>query len=196
MQIILLERIENLGSIGEEVTVKNGYARNFLLPKGKALIANARNRAKFEAEREAIEARNERLLAEARDVSEKIDGASFVMLRQAGDTGQLYGSVTARDVSDAAKEAGYPVERRFVVLNQPIKTIGLHEVTVKVHADVAVTVTVNVARTQDEAERQASGEDIVESLRTEQADYDRELAAELEEANAEAAAQRAGGEDD
>ena len=196
MQIILLERIENLGSIGEEVTVKNGYARNFLLPKGKALIANARNRAKFEAERDAIEARNERLMEEARGLSEKIDGATFVMLRQAGDTGQLYGSVTARDVADAAKEAGYPVERRFVVLNQPIKTIGLHPVTVKVHADVAVTVTANVARTQDEAERQASGENIVESLRTEQADYDREQAAELEAANAEAAAERGGGEDD
>ncbi len=196
MQIILLERIENLGSIGEEVTVKNGYARNFLLPKGKALIASARNRAKFEAERDAIEARNERLMEEARGLSEKIDGATFVMLRQAGDTGQLYGSVTARDVADAAKEAGYPVERRFVVLNQPIKTIGLHPVTVKVHADVAVTVTANVARTQDEAERQASGENIVESLRTEQADYDREQAAELEAANAEAAAERGGGEDD
>jgi large subunit ribosomal protein L9 len=196
MQIILLERIENLGIIGEEVSVKNGYARNFLLPKGKALIANARNRAKFEAERDAIEARNERLLAEARELGGRIDGASFVMLRQAGDTGQLYGSVTARDVADAAREAGYPVERRYVVLNKPIKAIGLHEVTVKVHADVAVTVTANVARSRDEAERQAAGENVIEALRNEQADFDREQAAELEEANAEAAAERAGGEDE
>jgi large subunit ribosomal protein L9 len=196
MQIILLERIENLGTIGEEVSVKNGYARNFLLPKGKALIANARNRAKFEAEREAIEARNERLLTEARELGARIDGASFIMLRQAGDTGQLYGSVTARDVADAAREAGYPVERRYVVLNKPIKAIGLHEVTVKVHADVAVTVTANVARSRDEAERQAAGENVIEALRNEQADFDREQAAELEEANADAAAERAGGDDE
>lgn len=196
MQIILLERIENLGTMGEEVSVKNGYARNFLLPKGKALIANARNRARFEAERDAIEARNEKLVEDAKSLGEKIAGATFVMLRQAGDTGQLYGSVSARDVAAAAKEAGYPVERRYVDLNLPIKTIGLHKVTVKVHAEVAVTITANVARSADEAERQAAGENIVESLRTEQAEIDSEQSSAIAEANAEAAEERAPADDE
>lgn len=145
MQIILLERVENLGGLGDEVSVKNGFARNFLLPKGKALIANAQNRARFEAEREAIEKRN----AEARDAASSagtnLDGETFVLIRQSGATGQLYGSVNARDIVEVAGEAGHKIKREQVRLNAPIKTLGLHEVGIRLHAEVRVEITVNVA---------------------------------------------------
>lgn len=185
MQIILLERVENLGGLGDEVSVKNGFARNFLLPKGKALIANAQNRARFEAEREAIEKRN----ADARDAASsagtKLDGATFVLLRQSGATGQLYGSVNARDIVEIAGEAGHKIKREQVRLNAPIKTIGLHEVGIRLHAEVRVEITVNVARSTDEAERQAAGENIIETLQAEQEAADTEQASEMAEAAAE-----------
>ena len=189
MQVILLERIENLGAIGDEVKVKNGFARNFLLPQGKALMANERNRARFEREREAIEARNAEARAAAENESQKLDGAIFVLIRQAGDTGHLYGSVTARDIADAAEAAGYSVPRSGVRLDKPIKSIGMFDVRVRLHAEVAVTVQANVARSQDEADRQAKGEDIVASLQAAQQAVADEQAGELAEAAADRAAE-------
>ena len=185
MQIILLERVENLGGLGDEVSVKNGFARNFLLPQGKALIANAQNRARFEAEREAIEKRN----AEARDTASsagtKLDGETFVLIRQSGATGQLYGSVNARDIVEIAGEAGHKIKREQVRLNAPIKTLGLHEVCIRLHAEVRVEITVNVARSEDEAERQAAGENIIETLQAEEQAAADEQASEMAEAAAE-----------
>jgi large subunit ribosomal protein L9 len=185
MQVILLERVENLGSLGDEVSVKNGFARNFLLPKGKALIANTQNRARFEAEREALEKRN----ADARDAAntagESLDGHSFVLIRQSGATGQLYGSVAARDIVEAAAEAGHSVKREQVRLNAPIKTLGLHTVGIRLHAEVRIEITVNVARSEEEAERQAAGEDVIESLQAEQHAAAQEQASEMAEAAAE-----------
>ena len=189
MQVILLERVENLGSIGDEVKVRNGFARNYLLPQGKALMANERNRARFERERDAIEARNAEARAAAENESQKLDGAIFVLIRQAGDTGHLYGSVTARDIADAAEAAGYNVPRSGVRLDKPIKEIGMYDVAVRLHAEVSVTVQANVARSQDEADRQAKGEDIVASLQAAQQAVAEEQAGELAEAAAERAAE-------
>ncbi len=185
MQVILLERIERLGKIGDEVRVKNGFARNFLIPQGKALIANDRNRKRFEVEREAIEARNAAARDAAKTDAEKLEGTTFVLIRQAGDTGQLYGSVSARDVSDAAEEAGHKIPRNAVRLDKPIKSIGLFDVSVRLHAEVAVKVQVNVARSEEEAERQAKGENIVEALQAANAAFAEEQAGELAEAAAE-----------
>ncbi len=185
MQVILLERVENLGSLGEEVSVKNGFARNFLLPKGKALIANAQNRARFEAERDAIEKRN----AEARDAAsatgQNLEGQTFVLIRQSGATGQLYGSVNARDIVEIAGENGHKIKREQVRLNAPIKTLGLHEVGIRLHADVRVEITLNVARSEDEAERQAAGENIIETLAAETQEAAEEQASEMAEAASE-----------
>nr|WP_321362253.1 50S ribosomal protein L9 [uncultured Hyphomonas sp.] len=189
MQVILLERVENLGAIGDEVKVKNGFARNFLLPQGKALMANERNRARFERERDAIEARNAEARAAAETESQKLDGAIFVLIRQAGDTGHLYGSVTARDIADAAEAAGYSVPRSGVRLDKPIKEIGLYDISVRLHAEVAITVQANIARSNDEADRQAKGEDIVASLQAANQAQDDEQAGELAEAAAERAAE-------
>ena len=174
MKVVLLERVENLGAIGDVVTVKDGFARNFLLPRDKALRATSANLKVFEAQRAQIEARNEKAKAEAGKAGEKLDGSSYVLIRQAGESGQLYGSVTARDIADAIQAEGGKVERSQVVLNLPIKTLGVHEVQVRLHAEVTVTVKVNVARSADEAERQARGEDVIRS----QFDEERELAAE------------------
>lgn len=185
MQVILLERIERLGTIGDEVKVKNGFARNFLIPQGKALLATDKNRARFEAEREAIEARNAEARSAAEAEAKKLEGASFVLIRQAGDTGQLYGSVTARDIAAAAEEAGYKVARSGIRLDRPIKAIGLYDVTIRLHAEVSVTVQANVARSTDEAERQAKGEDIVASLQAAQQAVAEEQAGELAEASTE-----------
>ncbi len=193
MHVILLERIERLGKIGDEVRVKNGFARNFLIPQGKALIANDRNRKRFEHERVAIEARNAAAREAAQTDAEKLEGASFILIRQAGETGQLYGSVSARDVADAAAEAGYDVPRASVRLDKPIKSIGLFEVSIRLHAEVSVKVQVNVARSPEEAERQARGENIAEALQAANAAFAAEQASEL----AEAAAERdPAGEDD
>lgn len=185
MQVILLERIERLGKIGEEVAVKNGFARNFLIPQGKALIANDRNRKRFEAEREAIEARNAAARELAQSDAEKLEGAAFVLIRQAGETGQLYGSVSARDVADAAEAAGHKVPRTGVRLDKPIKSIGLFDVAIRLHADVKVTVQVNVARSPEEAERQAKGENVIEALQAANQALLDEQAGELAAAAAE-----------
>jgi len=161
MQVILLERVENLGGIGDEVKVRQGFARNFLLPQKKALRATEENRKKFEGQRAEIEARNADARAAAQAAAGKIDGKAYILIRQAGEGGQLYGSVSARDVAEAILAEGAQVARNAVVLDKPIKTIGLHQVRVKPHPEVAVSITVNVARSADEAERQAKGEDVV-----------------------------------
>ena len=175
MDVILLERIGKLGNLGDIVQVKDGYARNFLLPQGKALRASKANKEKFEAERAAIEALNAEKAAAAATDSEKLDGQSFVLIRQAGESGQLYGSVSPRDIAEAATEFGVAVSRTQVELDAPIKTIGLHEVRVVLHADVVSNITINVARSQDEAEAIARGESIMEE---DDGEYDALAAAE------------------
>jgi large subunit ribosomal protein L9 len=160
MQVILLERIGRLGQMGDVVTVKDGYARNCLLPQGKALRATEDNRKRFETERVHLEARNLELKKEAEGVSAKLDGKIYVAIRQAGDTGQLYGSVSPRDIADLITAGGISVDRRQIVLDKPIKELGLHALTVSLHPEVQVKVTVNVARSADEAERQARGENV------------------------------------
>jgi len=161
MQVILLERVEKLGQIGDEVKVKDGFARNYLLPKKKALRATEKNRAFFETQRAQLEARNLERKAEAEKIAKKLDGKSFVLLRQAGDRGQLYGSVSPRDIAEVITAGGFSVDRTQVPLDKAIKTIGLFPTSVVLHPEVRVSVTVNVARTEDEAERQARGEDVL-----------------------------------
>jgi large subunit ribosomal protein L9 len=163
MKVVLLERVENLGTIGDVVGVKDGFARNFLLPRHKALRATSANLKVFEAQKEQIVARNNATKAAAEKSASELDGTTYVIIRQAGDSGQLYGSVNARDVADAVAEAGGKVERNQIVLNTPIKTLGLHVITVRLHAEVSLTLTVNVARSADEAERQAAGENVIAS---------------------------------
>lgn len=160
MEVILLERIAKLGHMGEVVKVKDGYARNFLLPSGKALRANEANRKRFEAERSQLEARNNERKAEAAKIAETLDGKSFIVVRAAGETGQLYGSVAARDISELLVGEGFNVSRNQINLNTPIKAIGISEVAIALHPEVEVTVTFNVARSADEAGRQARGEDL------------------------------------
>lgn len=160
MKVILLERVGRLGSIGDEVNVKDGFARNFLLPQGKALRASEANRAKFESQRQVIEERNAERRSEAEKSAASLNGKTIVMVRQAGETGQLYGSVSARDIADALIADGAKIERNQVDLANPIKSVGLHEVAINLHAEVSVNVTVNVARSADEAERQDKGEDL------------------------------------
>jgi large subunit ribosomal protein L9 len=158
MEVILLERIARLGQMGDTVKVKDGFARNYLLPKGKALRANEANSKKFEGQRAQLEARNLERKSEAQEVADKLDGKTFVVVRSAGETGQLYGSVSTRDISDILTAEGFSVGRNQVELNQPIKTIGLTNVALALHPEVEVTITLNIARTADEAERQAAGE--------------------------------------
>lgn len=160
MEIILLERIRKLGQMGEIVTVKDGFARNYLIPQGKALRANEMNRQRFETERAQLEARNLEAKGEAEKVGEKLDGESFIAIRQAGDTGQLYGSVSSRDIADLITENGFHVERNQVLLDRPIKVLGVQTVTVSLHPEVEVSVDINVARSEEEAARQAKGEDV------------------------------------
>jgi large subunit ribosomal protein L9 len=160
MDVILLERITKLGQMGETVKVRDGYARNFLLPQGKALRANAANKTRFEAERVVLEARNLERKSEAEQIAEKLNGKTFVVVRSAGETGQLYGSVAARDVIQVLADNGFTIGRSQVDMNNPVKTIGLHDVPLALHAEVNVTVTFNVARSADEAERQLKGEDL------------------------------------
>jgi large subunit ribosomal protein L9 len=160
MEVILLERVGRLGQMGDVVKVRDGYARNFLLPQGKALRATEANRKTFESERVQLEARNLELKSEAEGVATRLEGQTFVSIRQAGDTGQLYGSVSTRDIAEAVSSGGFSVERRQVLLDKPIKALGLHEVRVALHPEVAVKVMINVARSADEAERQARGEDV------------------------------------
>ncbi len=161
MDIILLERVEKLGAIGDVVSVKPGYARNYLLPRGKALRATEANRRRFEADRARIEADNAARRAAAAKEAEGLEGISVVLIRQASQTGQLYGSVSARDIAEALVAAGHKVNRSQVVLDKPIKALGLHAVKVALHPEVAAGVTVNVARSPEEAELQATGVDVV-----------------------------------
>jgi large subunit ribosomal protein L9 len=176
MQVILLERVENLGGIGDEVKVRDGFARNYLLPQKKALRATDANRKAFETRRAEIEARNAEARSEAEKASGKIDGSSYVLIRQAGEAGQLYGSVSSRDIADEIAKTGAKVDRGAVVLDKAIKTIGLYDVRIRLHAEVYASVKVNVARSADEAERQARGENVIAS------------AVEADRARAEAAA--------
>ena len=160
MQVILLERVGRLGQIGEEVRVRDGFARNVLLPQGKALRATEANRAKFEGMKADLEARNLEKKSEAEGVAKKLDSHSVIVIRQAGEGGQLYGSVSTRDIANALGEDGFKVDRNQIVLNIPIKSIGLHKMPVELHGEVEVEVIVNVARNADEAARQARGEDL------------------------------------
>jgi large subunit ribosomal protein L9 len=160
MQVILLERIGRLGQMGDLVNVKDGYARNFLLPQKKALRATEENLKRFEKNRSQLEARNLELKKEAEAVAGKLQGQTFTAIRQAGDTGQLYGSVTTRDIVEIITAGGFSIDRRQVVLDKPIKTLGIHATRVALHPEVIVGVSLNVARTEDEAERQARGEDV------------------------------------
>ncbi|MGH7025148.1 MAG: 50S ribosomal protein L9 [Caulobacteraceae bacterium] len=171
MKVILLERVERLGSLGDVVSVKDGFARNFLLPRSKALRANSANMKVFDDMRVDIEERNAKARAASSKAGEKLDGASYVMIRQAGETGQLYGSVSGRDVADAVNAEGGKVDRAMVVLDRPIKTLGVHQVKVRLHPEVAITVKINIARSADEAERQAKGENVIAT----QFDADRAL---------------------
>ena len=164
MDVILLERIEKLGSIGDVVKVKNGYARNFLLPRGKALRANDANRKVFEANREKIEAHNAERRSAAESESKKVDGLKIQLIRQASNTGQLYGSVSARDLAEALEAAGHKVAKNQIVLDRPIKGIGVQEVKIALHPEVAVTIFVNVARSPEEAELQAQGKDVMAEM--------------------------------
>jgi len=160
MQVILLERIAKLGQMGETVKVRDGYARNFLLPQGKALRANEANKKRFETERATLEARNLERRSEAQKVADELNGKSFIMVRSAGETGQLYGSVAARDIVEALAAEGFNIGRNQVDLNTPIKAIGLHNVTLHLHSEVEISVELNVARSADEAARQAKGESL------------------------------------
>ena len=160
MQVILLERVAKLGQMGEVVRVKEGYARNFLLPQGKALRASEANIKSFENRKVQLEAQNAESKAEAQKIAEKLNGQTFVVIRSASDAGALYGSVTTRDAAEAATEAGFTLDRKQVVLNQPIKELGLHEVSVVLHPEVDATIVLNVARSAEEAELQAQGKSI------------------------------------
>ena len=168
MQVVLLERVEKLGQMGDVVKVKDGFARNFLLPQKKALRATKSNLAFFETQRAQLEARNLERKSEAQGVGGKLEGKTFVLLRQAGDRGQLYGSVSPRDIADIISAGGFSVARSQVPLDKPIKTIGMHPLTVVLHPEVRVHVTINVARTEDEAERQARGEDVLAEAQDEE----------------------------
>ena len=184
MKVILLERVEGWGTLGDVVNVKDGYARNFLLPRSKALRANAANLKVFEGQRADIEARNAKAKDAAGAAGEKLDGTSYILIRQAGESGQLYGSVAGRDVADAVNAEGGKVERAMVVLDKPIKALGLHAVKIRLHPEVTVTVTLNIARSQDEAERQARGEDVINAQFEEDRIADEQAQADLLEGGA------------
>jgi len=184
MKVILLERVERLGVLGDVVNVKDGFARNFLLPRSKALRANAANLKVFEGQRAEIEHRNANAREAAAKAGEGLDGTAYILIRQAGETGQLYGSVSGRDVADIVNAAGGKVDRAMVILDKPIKTLGVHEVKLKLHAEVTVTVKINIARSQDEAERQARGENVISSQFEEDARLDAEAAADMIEGGA------------
>ncbi|MGP0058854.1 MAG: 50S ribosomal protein L9 [Beijerinckiaceae bacterium] len=187
MEVILLERIAKLGQMGDRVRVKDGFARNYLLPGGKALRATEANKKRFEDQRVQLEARNLELKTEAAAVAEKLDGQSFIIIRQAGETGQLYGSVSTRDIAEAVTAAGFSVSRNQVALKSPIKAIGVHAIPIQLHPEVEVPITINVARSPEEAERQAKGEkiNVIEAASME--DLGLEVGAALAEAGGEEA---------
>jgi large subunit ribosomal protein L9 len=181
VDVILLERVENLGHMGQVVKVRPGYARNFLLPQKKALRATKDNLKYFESQRAQLEANNLERKAEAEQVAGKMTGLTVVMIRQAGETGQLYGSVSARDVADAVTESGFTVERSQVALDHPIKTLGLHKIKVSLHPEVSLQVTVNVALTQEEAAAQARGMSSAEIAAAADVEEEAEVEIEAEE---------------
>jgi large subunit ribosomal protein L9 len=185
MEVILLERIAKLGQMGDKVRVKDGFARNYLLPGGKALRATEANKKRFEDQRGQLEARNLELKTEATAVAEKLDGQRFIIIRQAGETGQLYGSVSTRDIAEAVTAAGFSLSRNQVALKLPIKAIGVHAIPIQLHPEVEVPITINVARSPEEAERQAKGEkiNVVEAATME--DLGLEVGAALAEAGGE-----------
>jgi large subunit ribosomal protein L9 len=189
MDVILLERIGKLGAMGEIVKVKDGYARNFLLPNAKALRATANNKAKFERDRVMLEAKNAATKALAETEAKAIEGKSFIIIRQAGESGQLYGSVSSRDIAEAAALAGSTVNRNHIHIASPIKSIGIYTVQVGLHPEVYVPVTVNVARSTDEAAAQARGDDLTATGATERAEARAAAEALFEEAQAEIAAE-------
>ena len=176
MQVILLERVAKLGQMGEVVNVKQGFARNYLLPQGKAMRASEANIKAFEGQKAQLETRNAESKAEAQKIADKLDGQTFVVIRSASDSGALYGSVTTRDAAEAATEAGFTVDRKSVVLREPIKDLGLHEVRVHLHPEVDATIRLNVARSAEEAELQASGKSIQDLAAEEDAAADFEIA--------------------
>jgi large subunit ribosomal protein L9 len=162
MEVILLERVAKLGQMGDVVRVKDGFARNFLLPQGKALRATKESRARFEGMKVQLEASNLKAKGEAEGIAGKLNGKSFIVTRQASETGQLYGSVSARDIAMLLGDGGFTVARNQIALNNPIKMVGLHKLAVALHPEVEVSITINVARNADEAERQARGEDVTQ----------------------------------
>ena len=170
MELILLERVEKLGSIGDVVNVKDGYARNYLLPNKKALRANESNRKVFEANRERLEQENAEKRTDAAKQGEKIDGAEIVLIRASSNSGQLYGSVNVRDIVAGLTEQGFTVDKKQIVMGSPIKTIGMFDVTVSLHPEVQVTVKANVARSTDEADQQAQGIDVIAAMFEEDAE--------------------------
>lgn len=179
MKVILLERVEGRGALGDVVTVKDGYARNYLLPRHKALRANSANLKIFDGQRADIEARNQKAKDAAAKAGDNLDGTSYILIRQAGETGQLYGSVSGRDVADIVNGAGGKLDRSMVVLDKPLKTLGVHPVKVRLHSEVVVTININIARSQDEAERQARGENVITSQYEEDRLADEEAAADM-----------------
>jgi large subunit ribosomal protein L9 len=184
MKVILLERVERLGALGDVVSVKDGFARNFLLPRSKALRANGANMKVFESRRADIEASNEKARDAAAKAGDKLDGSSYTMIRQAGESGHLYGSVSGRDVADAVNAEGGKVDRAMVVLDKPIKSLGVHPVRVRLHPEVTITVNINIARSADEAERQSRGENVITSQFEEDRAADAQAAADMFEGGA------------
>ncbi|MGE3247108.1 MAG: 50S ribosomal protein L9 [Beijerinckiaceae bacterium] len=182
MEVILLERVPKLGQMGETVRVKDGYARNFLLPRGKALRATEGNKKRFEGQRAQLEARDLEMRSDAEKVRDKLDGKEFVIIRQAGETGQLYGSVNTRDIAESVSAGGVSITRNQVELMTPIKTLGMHKVAISLYGDVEASVTMNVARSAEEAERQARGEDINAREETSMDDLGLEVGAALADA--------------
>ena len=176
MQVILLQRVAKLGQMGEVVNVKDGYGRNYLLPQGKALRANAVNIKSFEARKAQLEVQNLETKTEAAAIAEKLDGQTFIVIRSASDSGALYGSVTTRDAADAATAGGYTVDRGQVVLDRPIKDLGLHTVTVVLHPEVSAKIVMNVARSVEEAALQASGKSVAEMAAEAEAEAEFEIA--------------------
>jgi len=184
MKVILLERVEKLGTLGDVVKVKDGFARNYLLPRAKALRANAQSLKAFESQRAELEVRNTKAKDAASEAGEQLDGTTYVLIRQAGESGQLYGSVSGRDVADIVNAAGGKIDRSSVALDKPIKTLGVHPVKIRLHAEVSVTININIARSQDEAERQERGENVITSQFEEEARLDAEAAQDLLEGGA------------
>ncbi len=195
MHVVLLERVEKLGQMGDVVKVRPGFARNFLLPRGKALRATKGNMEQFEHSRAQLEAQNLERRTEAEQVGEKLNGEAFVAIRQSSESGQLYGSVSTRDIAAVVTEGGFTITKTQVVLPKPIKELGLHDVRINLHPEVIVTVTINVARSEEEAERQARGEDVTARVDDDD-DDDLDLDALLEDDDEEASADSEGGDAD